>query len=283
MLSGIFPSTCNSSGGKADIPVSTDLSLRVAKGHCQSVPGCKTSCGDAQPFKGFCLEPPEQPEPLSTDEDQWGWNLFWFRHSFLSCSDCPGWNTKPSYHLFASRRVYPVYLLLAFPNSFYLCSCAVQESSCQHNIHYYSDKNGVAFTSISQRQHYSLLQNSIKNRRSKVNCHLAAESQNCLPLLQIDQVWSRGGNGVWSFFVMGQSGKQTSCCSISTKVIRSGTKEIGMIVFPASSIGGDWIWWATGSGGIHPPPPPPGSGFSGHKISCKVVQKHRKLQPQLPK
>lgn len=209
MLSGIFPSTCNSSGGKADIPVSTDLSLRVAKGHCQSVPGCKTSCGDAQPFKGFCLEPPEQPEPLSTDEDQWGWNLFWFRHSFLSCSDCPGWNTKPSYHLFASRRVYPVYLLLAFPNSFYLCSCAVQESSCQHNIHYYSDKNGVAFTSISQRQHYSLLQNSIKNRRSKVNCHLAAESQNCLPLLQIDQVWSRGGNGVWSFFVMGQSGKQT--------------------------------------------------------------------------
>lgn len=82
MLIGIFPSTCNSSGDKADIPVSTDLNLRVAKGHCQSVPGCKTSCGDAQPFKGFCLEPPEQPEPLSTDEDQWGWNLFWFRHSF---------------------------------------------------------------------------------------------------------------------------------------------------------------------------------------------------------
>lgn len=126
----------------------------------------------------------------------------------------------------------------------------MQENSCQHNIHYYSDKNRAAFTSISQRQHYSLLQNSIKNRRRRVNCHLAAESPHCLSLLQVDQVWSRGGNDVCSLFVMGKQGKQTRCCSSNTKVLGGGTKEIVMMVFVASSIGGDWIWWATGFGGF---------------------------------
>lgn len=161
--------------------------------------------------------------------------------------------------------------VLAFPNSFYLCSCAVQEESCQRNIHYYSDKNRVAFTSISQRQLYSLLQSSIKNRRRRANCRLAAESPSCPSLLQVDPVWSRGGNDLWSLFVMGQSGKQTSWCSINTEVIRSGTKEMGMMVFPASSIGGNWILWATWFGGIFPLLDPPGSGFIGYPAKAQTI------------
>ena len=109
-----------------------------------------------------------RPQPLSTDEDQWSWLtsdlatvfiLFWLprlkhkqKRLSLICK-------QMSLH-----TVFTV-VLLAFPNSFYLCCCAAQENSCQHNIHYYADKNRVAFTSISWRQHYSLLQNSNKNRR----------------------------------------------------------------------------------------------------------------------
>lgn len=160
--------------------------------------------------------------------------------------------------------------VLAFPNSFYLCSCAVQEESCQHNIHYYSDKNRVAFTSISQRQLYSLLQSSIKNRRRRANCHLAAESPNCLSLLQVDPVRSRGGNDLWSLFVMGQSGKQTSWCSINTEVIRSGTKEIGVssiFHWRKLNLVGYMVWGDFSS--------PRSSWQWFHRISCKSTDNSR--------
>lgn len=157
-------------------------------------------------LKSFCFEPPEQPEPLPRDEDQWGWNHFWFRHVFILFS-LSRLKHQTQLSLICKQASLPLLFtpVLAFPNSFYLCSCAVQENSCQHNIHYYSDKNRVAFTSISQRQHYLLLQNSIKNRRRWVNCHLPAEFQHCLSLLQVDQVWSRDGSDVCSLFVVGQT------------------------------------------------------------------------------
>lgn len=157
----------------------------------------------------------------------------------------------------------------------------MQESSCQHNIHYYSDKNRVAFTSISRRQHYSLLQNSIKNRRSRVNCHLAAESQNCLPLLQIDQVWSRGGNGLSLWW--GSQGSEQAVAPSTQKSLGVEPKKSGWSRFqhlPLEVIESDGL---QGLEGFFSLPDPPGSGFSGHRISCKVVQKHRKLQPWLPK
>lgn len=118
----------------------------------------------------------------------------------------------------------------------------MQESSCQHNIHYYSDKNRVAFTSISRRQHYSLLQNSIKNRRSRVNCHLAAESHNCLPLLQIDQVWSRGGNGLSLWW--GSQGSEQAVAPSTQKSLGVEPKKSGWSRFqhlPLEVIGSDGL------------------------------------------
>lgn len=151
---------------------------------------------------------------------------------------------------------------LAFPSSFYLCCCAAQKGSCQHNIHYYSDKNRVAFTSVSWRQHYSLLQNSNKNRRSRPNYYrLAAELWNRPSLLQVDEVWSEGANSLWSLWVL---------CLLCDVCIREekklffhqhksqyvcGAKMFNMSMFPGPSIRGNWIRWAAGPGGFLFPQP----------------------------
>lgn len=109
VLIDFFPSTCNSTGGRADIPL-LNQTWELPKAIFSLVLAVKPHVETLNLLKSFCFEPPGRPEPLPTDEDQWGWNHLWFRHC-LSCSHCPGWNTKPSYHLYASRQVYPLYLL----------------------------------------------------------------------------------------------------------------------------------------------------------------------------
>ena len=59
-----------------------------------------------------------------------------------------------------------------------------------------------------------------------------------------------GLSGLWVCSVMLASGEKTSCCSYQHNVSMCGTKYVNMIVFPESSIRGNWIWWATGPGGF---------------------------------
>lgn len=115
MLLDVFPSTSNNSEAKAN-QVTWDLEKAIF----QSVAVCTTMYRgtlDILQAKLFCFDPPwiasaSPPQPLSIDEDQWSWltsdlntvfNLFFFAQAEIP--------NNRSYHLFASRWVYTLYLL----------------------------------------------------------------------------------------------------------------------------------------------------------------------------
>lgn len=134
---------------------------------------CKNLCGDAQPLKRFLLwaswTARASPQSLSPQMRISGVEIISDLDTVFILLSLPRLKHQTQLSLICKQESLPPLFtpVLAFPNSFYLCSCAVQEESCQCNIHYYSDKNRVAFTSISRGQHNSVLQNSIKNRREE--------------------------------------------------------------------------------------------------------------------
>lgn len=95
-----------------------------------------------------------------------------------------------AYSLLASRWAYTPYCITVGFSQFLLFRllCSAERQRCQCGAHYYSGKNRVAFTSISWRQHCSLLQNSIENRTSRANYHLSAELWSSASLLHVYQV-----------------------------------------------------------------------------------------------